>query len=244
MNSGPRRSGRVDRICPSLQNVGPSSSNASRMRFAWRWRPTAPSWSGRPKSSFRPCLAKTVAIFVPRAIRCGCVSTSGAPERITVGLVGVCTAWPIPSVVFTMITVQRALWLMRFGTLPSRNSLRPAIPAFPTTRTSIAAASAAWTIAIAGSSSTTTWDLPRSPAIRSASRWSSSPADAARVRSAAPNSVSVGLAGTTICTRCSSASYRSAKAAAQSTALEAVWDRSVPTITRPTGPIGLSFMGA
>ena len=37
-----------------------------------------------------------------------------------------------------MITVQRALWLIRFGTLPSRNSLRPAIPALPTTSTSIA----------------------------------------------------------------------------------------------------------
>ena len=59
MNSGGRRSGRVDRICPSLQNVGPSSSSAARTRLACRWRPTAPSESGRPNSSFSPCLAKT-----------------------------------------------------------------------------------------------------------------------------------------------------------------------------------------
>ena len=57
-----------------------------------------------------------------------------------------------------MITVQRALWLIRLGTFPSRNSLRPAMPAFPTTSTSISAASAACTIAIAGSSSITTCD--------------------------------------------------------------------------------------
>ena len=34
MNSGGTRSGRVERIWPSLQNVGPSSSNASRSRRA------------------------------------------------------------------------------------------------------------------------------------------------------------------------------------------------------------------
>ena len=69
--------GRVDRICPSLQNVGPSSSSASRRRLAWRARPAVPSSSGRPNNSFRPCLAKTVAIFEPRAIRCG----SGLGDR-------------------------------------------------------------------------------------------------------------------------------------------------------------------
>jgi hypothetical protein len=57
-----------------------------------------------------------------------------------------------------------------------------------------------------------------------------------RVRSAAPNSVSVGLVGITTWTRCSSAPYASANAAAQPTAFEAVCDRSVPTITRPTAP--------
>jgi hypothetical protein len=109
MNSGGSRSGRVDRIWPILQKVGPSSSSASRMRLADRARPTVPSSSGRPKSSFSPCLAKTVAILVPRAIRCGWVSATGAPERRTVPDEGAGTAVVTPSVVFTMITVQRAL---------------------------------------------------------------------------------------------------------------------------------------
>ena len=78
MNSGGTRSGLVDRICPSFENVGPSSSSDERSRFAWRRRPTAPSSSGRPKSSFRPCLPKTVAILAPRAMRCGSVSVSVA----------------------------------------------------------------------------------------------------------------------------------------------------------------------
>ena len=125
MNSGGIRSGRVDRICPSLQNVGPSSSRASRIRLAWRSRPIVPSASGRPNSSFSPCLAKTVAIFEPRAIRCGSVSATGAPERRTDPAVAAGIAVVTPSVVLTMITVQRALWLIRLGTLPSRNSLRP-----------------------------------------------------------------------------------------------------------------------
>ena len=112
----------------------------------------------------RPCFAKTTPIFVPRATRCGRVTGSRADERITVPEAGLRTAVVWPFVVFTMITVQRALWLIRFGTLPSRNSLRPAIPAFPTTSTSTAWSSEERTIAIAGSSSITTCACPRSPA--------------------------------------------------------------------------------
>ena len=100
-----------------------------------------------------------------------------------------------PSAVFTMITVQRALWLIRFGTLPSRNSLRPAMPALPTTSTSISCSSVASTIAIAGSSWITTCARPRSPATWVAYVCSSSAAPRARVASAAPNCVSVGLPG-------------------------------------------------
>ena len=204
MNSGGIRSGRVDRIWPILANVGPSSSSELRSRFAWRRRPTAPSASGLPNSSFRPCLAKTVAILVPRDIRCGSVGVSTALDRIVVdGRVTVVTS---PSrVVFTMITVHRALWLMRFGTLPSRNSLRPAIPALPTTRTSMACSSVAWTIARAGSSSITTCARPRSPATWVAYDCSSSAAARARVTSAVPCSVSAGWSGITTWTTCSSA---------------------------------------
>ena len=92
MNSGGRRSGRVDSIWPSLQKVGPSSSSAARTRFACRCRPIVPSSSGRPKSSRSPCLAKTAAIFVPRAIRRGCVSVSTCELRSTVELCGFRTA--------------------------------------------------------------------------------------------------------------------------------------------------------
>src|SRR6185437_12757946 len=56
------------------------------------------------------------------------------------------------SAVFTITTVHRALCETRFGTFPSRNSLRPLIPMLPTTSTSASSASAASTIAVAGSS--------------------------------------------------------------------------------------------
>jgi hypothetical protein len=164
MNSGGRRSGRVERICPSLQNVGPSSSSAVRSRLACRRRPTAPSSSGRPNSSRSPCFAKTTPIFVPRVTRRGWVGVSTADERIAPVEAGCRTAVGCPFVVFTMITVQRALWLIRLGTLPRRNSLRPDMPALPTISTSIAWSSDECTIAIAGSSSITTWANPRSPA--------------------------------------------------------------------------------
>ena len=84
MNSGGRRSGRVERICPSFANVGPSSSSALRTRLAWRRRPVVPSSSGRPNSSFSPYFAKTAAIFVPRATSRGSVSSSTAELRMTV----------------------------------------------------------------------------------------------------------------------------------------------------------------
>ena len=102
---------------------------------------------------------------MPRAIRCGSVSTSAALARSEAGArAAVAAPAACPSAVFTMMTVHRALWLIRFGTFPSRNSLRPAIPALPTTRTSIACSSVALTIAMAGSSLITTWARPRSPA--------------------------------------------------------------------------------
>ena len=101
-----------------------------------------------------------------------------------------------PSVVLTMITVHRALWLTRFGTLPSRNSLRPAMPALPTTSTSISASSsAAWTMAMAGSSSITTCARPRSPAIRRRRHLELVRGASARVASAAPDSVSAVVDG-------------------------------------------------
>ena len=85
-----------------------------------------------------------------RPSRSWCRATSGAarsgsrPRSTRIVVDGRVTVVTSPSrVVFTMITVHRALWLMRFGTLPSRNSLRPAIPALPTTRTSMPCSSVA-----------------------------------------------------------------------------------------------------
>ena len=109
-------------------------------------------------------------MWPPRAVRRGWNSTSSAAlarTRAEAGLGAAATTWPSP-IVFTMITVQRALWLMRFGTLPSRNSLRPAMPALPTTSTSMACSCEASTIAIAGSSWITTCPRARSPAIERA----------------------------------------------------------------------------
>jgi hypothetical protein len=48
-------------------------------------------------------------IFVPRATRCGRVTGSAWDERIAVVEDGFRTAVVCPFVVFTMITVQRAL---------------------------------------------------------------------------------------------------------------------------------------
>ena len=60
--SGGTRSGRVERICPSFANVGPSSSRAARSRAA-RLRP--------PSSRSRnPCFATTAAMRAVRAVRC------------------------------------------------------------------------------------------------------------------------------------------------------------------------------
>ena len=128
MNSGGSRSGRVDRICPSLANVGPELFERGAQALGLPLLADAPSSSGRPNSSFRPCLANTVAIRVPRAMRCGSVSTSAAPLLIDAGPRRAAVAPPVTTVcpspaVFTMITVQRALWLMRFGTLPEQELL-------------------------------------------------------------------------------------------------------------------------
>ena len=57
---------------------------------------------------------------------------------------------------FTITTVQRAACETRFGTLPSRNSVRPPMPALPTTSTSALSSSAARTMPAAGSGSTRT----------------------------------------------------------------------------------------
>ena len=75
MNSGGTRSGRVERICPSLQNVGPSSSSAARRRRA-RARIGSSPGPGLPNSSFSPCLAMTAPIWAARPIRGGSSSSS------------------------------------------------------------------------------------------------------------------------------------------------------------------------
>ena len=128
-------------------------------------------------------------MWAARPIRGGASSSSWRAGGRSVGLAGDVGPAPSPATVFTMTTVQRALCEMRLGTLPSRNSLRPLIPALPTTRTSAPASSAARTMAVAGSASTTTRAEPRVPASCSA-RWvSSDAANEARVASACPASV-------------------------------------------------------
>ncbi len=165
-------------------------------------RARAAAWPGGAGRRPRPRRAGRTAPSARawrRPSRSWCRATSGAarsgsrPRSSGSSSTAACTVVTSPSrVVFTMITVQRALWLMRFGTLPSRNSLRPAIPALPTTRTSMSCSSVACTIAIAGSSSITTCARPRSPAMVVAYDCSSSAAARARVASAVPCSVSAG----------------------------------------------------
>lgn len=227
MNSGGKRSGRVDRICPSFANVGPSSSSAARNRCACRRRASDPPSSpmGRSNSSRTPCFASTAAIVAPRANpppACVPFDSAALPAP---------RAAPLPSAepVLTMMTVHRALWLMRFGTLPRRNCRRPAMPAFPTTRTSAASSLAARTIAIAGSSSNTTFPRARCPAIDRACVIRSPVSDA---RSGRGDSGGLSARGMMTWTTCSSASNRSANPAAQRTACSADSERSVPTMTR------------
>ena len=127
MYSGGSRSGRVDRICPSLANVGPSSSSAARkrLRLTLRVRPRLPRRAGRTAPSGRASR---------RRRRSSCrVRSGGARSRLGALVRSDAGSWrargtvrrSASSAVFTMITVQRALWLIRFGTFPSRNSLRP-----------------------------------------------------------------------------------------------------------------------
>ena len=242
MNSGGNRSGRVDSTCPSFAKVGPSSSSAARRRLAWRCRPTAPSWSGRPNSSFRPVLGEdgrdvTAPRHEPRlGSRPGRRRSNGSWRRDGRSAASRCGA--AGAAVFTMITVHRALWLMRLGTLPSRNSLRPAIPALPTTSTSIACSSAASTIAMAGSSWITTWACPRSPATwrRVGAQLVGRAGGPGRLGGSVLGHAGV-LGRSTTCTMCSSAPNASAKVAAHRTARSAVSDRSVPTMTRSIGPV-------
>src|SRR5207245_2171407 len=77
-------------------------------------------------------------------------------------------------IVLTITTVRRVPCETRFGTLPSRNSLRPLMPTFPTTTTSTSSLSAASMIAFPGSSPTTTVPNPLSPASSCAWRTRSS----------------------------------------------------------------------
>ena len=239
MNSGGSRSGRVDRICPSLQNVGPSSSSASRRRLALRARPTVPSSSGRPNSSFRPCFAKTVAIFEPArdqvrlGLRHRCAGAQrdaarGAPGIAVVDAVGRVDddhrAAGVVADPVRHVAEQELLAPGHPGVADhehvdrARRRRRRRSPSRGPRRRRRARGRA-------------------SPARRSASAARASAAAAACVRSAAPNSVSDGLPGTITCTRWSSAPNRSAKSLAHPTARDAVWERSVPTITRWIEPV-------
>ena len=126
-----------------------------------------------------------------------------------------------------MITVQRALWLMRLGTLPSRNSLRPAMPALPTTSTSIACSSAALDdrhrrVVVDHDVRLPAVARHRSRMTREVVGGRSRRAWLRRRRTPCPRG-----SGTITCTMCSSAPNASANVAAQRTARSAVSDRSV-----------------
>ena len=142
--------------------------------------------------------------------------------------------------VLTMMTVQRALCEMRFGTLSSKNCVRPCIPALPTTRTSAPASSAVLTMTFAASSSTNTLALPRTPASSEAMRESSDAALRARVPAAAPASVVPRAPVGSTWMISSSAPMLIANAAAHCTARSAVSDRSVATATRRMLPTSAS----
>ena len=169
------RSGRVDRICPSLAKVGPSSSSALRNRLA---RSRMACSLGRPfdratNSSFHASFATTDPIDAARPRSFPSTSTSGGEPSRSIAGGGSCP-FPLTSAVLTMTTVHRALWETRFGTFPRRNSLRPVMPRLPTTRTSTCSSCAAVTMARAGSVSTATCARPLAPAISRAICWSSS----------------------------------------------------------------------
>ncbi len=166
MNSGGSRSGSRRQ---HLTELGERRSQLLEGRRAAAWpgggsRCCRPRPAGRRAPSGR-AVAITDAIFVParHEVRLGSRQPR-CPGSTVLWRGSAVAAFPSGANVLTMITVHRALWLIRFGTLPRRNSLRPAIPALPTTRTSISSSSVACTIAMAGSSSTTTFACPRSPA--------------------------------------------------------------------------------
>ena len=152
---------------------------------------------------------------------------------------GCTVAFPPGAAVLTMITVHRALWLMRLGTLPSRNSLRPAMPALPTTKTSIDCSSAGLHDRHRGVVVDRPRGRGRGPRRPGGRRCPvPRPRSAARVASAAPYWVTPGFCVTsTTWTMWSSAPNASAKFAAHRTARSAVSERSVPTMTRSIGPV-------
>src|SRR5207248_867659 len=73
-----------------------------------------------------------------------------AAEKAALDL-GLCHRLPPSRWVWTITTVQCALWETRFGTFSSRNSLRPLMPTLPTTITSTSSAFATSTMTRAGS---------------------------------------------------------------------------------------------
>src|SRR6478735_6799959 len=206
--SGATRSGRVDSICPSFPNVGPSTSNASR---SWRGACTS-----RGRRSARPASPRTTAGPSTRAISRARPSSRRSSSSVS----GSASGAPV----FTTVTVHWARCVTRLATLPSRNSLRPRMPLLPTTRTSAPAASAASTISSAIASPATTLAVA---AGRSACALSAS-SDAER-----SHSVLDDPAGST-CITCNRASWAVASVAAQFTARAAVPEPSVATATTRT----------
>ena len=167
-NAGGRRSGRVERIWPNLENVGPSSSSARRNRCA---RASSLDSRSSPESNrlLSPYLARTAAIRAARPSSWPSVgSTSPSPPAGRARGVR-----PLPSAVFTMTTVHGAVCETRLGTLPSRNSVRSLMLRLPTTTMSACSSSATCTIASAGCESYSILARPRVPARRSASSDSS-----------------------------------------------------------------------
>ena len=127
MYSGGNISGRVESTWPILANVGPSSSNASRIS-----RPRAAAECSRALAI--PNRVSTLATWAAR----GSITR---PRSSSPSFAGALALLP-DVVVLTITTVQRAACETRFGTFPSRNSLRPCMPAFPTTSTSACCSSA------------------------------------------------------------------------------------------------------
>ena len=237
MNSVGRRSGRVERICPSLQNVGPSSSSAVRSRLAWRRRPTTPSSSGRPKSSRSPCLAKTTPIFVPRATRCGWVTASvdrradrgrgrRAPDGGRLAVRRVHDDHRAASVVADPVrdvAEQELLAARHPGVADDEHVDRLVLGGAHDRHRGVVVDH---DVGEAARSPPAAWCTPAARRPRCA------PGSPRRLRARYRRRA----AGTITWTTWSSAPNRSAKEAAHSTALAAVSERSVPTITRWTGP--------